>query len=97
MHPVVLAAELSERLVTIHPFIDGNGRSSRLIMNLILLKHGYVIANIKGDNESRQNYYSSLESAQADNNKKAFHLFVAHTELEALMRYAKILGASEMD
>ncbi len=37
LHPVVLAAEMHERLVTIHPFIDGNGRTSRLIMNLILL------------------------------------------------------------
>ena len=33
LHPVVLAAEMHERLVTIHPFIDGNGRTSRLIMN----------------------------------------------------------------
>ncbi|MGC4059282.1 MAG: Fic family protein [Chitinophagaceae bacterium] len=38
LHPVVLAAEMHERLVTIHPFIDGNGRTSRLIMNLILLQ-----------------------------------------------------------
>ena len=56
LHPVVLAAEMSERFVIIHPFIDGNGRTSRLLMNLILLKNEYVIANIKGDNESRMNY-----------------------------------------
>jgi Fic family protein/DNA-binding Xre family transcriptional regulator len=37
LHPVILAAEMHERLVTIHPFIDGNGRTSRLVMNLILL------------------------------------------------------------
>jgi Fic family protein len=43
-----LAAEMHERLVTIHPFIDGNGRTSRLVMNLVLLQHGYIIANIKG-------------------------------------------------
>ena len=36
LHPVVLAAELHERIVTIHPFIDGNGRTARLIMNLTL-------------------------------------------------------------
>ncbi|HRN45767.1 MAG TPA: Fic family protein, partial [Flavobacterium sp.] len=41
LHPIVLAAEMHERLVTIHPFIDGNGRTSRLVMNLILLQHGY--------------------------------------------------------
>jgi Fic family protein len=93
LHPVVLAAELSERLVTIHPFIDGNGRTSRLIMNLVLLKNGYVIANIKGDNESRQEYYNKLETTQIDGNKKNFYQFVALVELDALKRYAQILGA----
>lgn len=38
MHPVLLAAKMHERLVTIHPFIDGNGRTARLLMNLILLQ-----------------------------------------------------------
>ncbi|MFC5284881.1 Fic family protein [Pedobacter alpinus] len=91
-HPVVLAAELSERLVTVHPFIDGNGRTSRLIMNLILLKNGYVIANIKGDVENRMRYYQSLENAQVDQRKEDFHLFVAQEELNALNRYCSILG-----
>lgn len=92
LHPVVLAAELSERLVTIHPFLDGNGRTSRLIMNLILLKNGYVIANIKGDLDNRIKYYQSLENAQVDDLKEGFHLFIAKQELEALNRYCKILG-----
>ena len=38
LHPVVLAAQMHLKLVTTHPFIDGNGRTSRLLMNLILLK-----------------------------------------------------------
>ena len=43
LHPVILAGEMHERLVTIHPFVDGNGRTSRLVMNLILLSHGYIL------------------------------------------------------
>lgn len=92
LHPIVLAAELHERLVTIHPFIDGNGRTSRLIMNLILLQNGYVIANIKGDATSRMNYYTSLESAQTKNNKEEFLMFVAQNEKESLERYLEIIG-----
>ncbi|TRX20526.1 Fic family protein [Flavobacterium franklandianum] len=92
LHPIVLAAELHERLVTIHPFIDGNGRTSRLVMNLILLQNGYVIANIKGDYDSRMQYYNALETAQTKNNKEDFLLFIAQTEKESLERYLEIIG-----
>jgi Fic family protein/DNA-binding XRE family transcriptional regulator len=92
LHPVLLAAEMHERLVTIHPFIDGNGRSSRLVMNLILLQHGYVIANIKGDYENRMQYYQSLEKAQTLNNKEDFLMFIAQIEKKSLERYLKIIG-----
>jgi Fic family protein/DNA-binding Xre family transcriptional regulator len=92
LHPVVLAAEMHERLVTIHPFIDGNGRTSRLVMNLILLKQGYVIANIKGDAKNRMSYYNALEAAQIDGNKIPFTELVAQYELDALERYLTILG-----
>ena len=92
LHPIVLAAEVHERIVTIHPFIDGNGRTSRLIMNLILLQSGYVIANIKGDYDSRMRYYNTLETAQTTNNKEDFLLFVAQIEKESLERYLEIIG-----
>ncbi|WP_310377574.1 Fic family protein [Flavobacterium sp.] len=92
IHPIVLAAELHERLVTIHPFIDGNGRTSRLVMNLILLQNGYVIANIKGDYDTRMQYYNALETAQTKNNKEDFLLFIAQTEKESLERYLEIIG-----
>jgi fido (protein-threonine AMPylation protein)/DNA-binding XRE family transcriptional regulator len=93
LHPVVLAAEMSEKIVAIHPFIDGNGRTSRLWMNLILLKHGYVIANIKGDHSNRLCYYDALEMARVDVKKNTFIEFIAKVELEALKRYLNILGA----
>ena len=77
LHPVVLAAEMHERLVTIHPFIDGNGRTSRLIMNLILLQYGFPLAIIGGDYDSRMAYYDALEKVQTENNKEDFILLVA--------------------
>ena len=92
LHPIVLAAELHERIVSIHPFIDGNGRTSRLIMNLILLQNGYIIANIKGDYDNRMRYYNALETAQTKNNKEDFLLFVAQIEKESLERYLEIIG-----
>jgi hypothetical protein len=61
-------------------------------MNLILLQHGYVIANIKGDYDSRMNYYQALETAQTQNNKEEFIHFVAQIERESLERYLAIIG-----
>lgn len=92
LHPIVLAAEMHERLVTIHPFIDGNGRTARLIMNMILLQNGYAIANIKGDNETRMKYYSALQKVQTDGSKDEFVNFIADTAIDSLKRYLKLIG-----
>jgi Fic family protein len=62
-HPIVQAALAHFELVSIHPFVDGNGRTARLLMNLILIKNGYVPAVIlKND---RKKYYDVLERANA--------------------------------
>lgn len=90
LHPVVLSAEMHERLVSIHPFIDGNGRTSRLVMNLILLQNGFPIANIKGDTESRMKYYNALENSRADN-KTEFILLVAELVKESLERRINLM------
>ena len=51
LHPVILAAEMSERLVTIHPFIDGNGRVARILATFVLLLGGYDnVASLIGGN-----------------------------------------------
>ena len=59
--PIVLATLAHHQLAAIHPFKDGNGRVSRLLMNLILLQHGYPISNIK--QEDRPTYYEALAFA----------------------------------
>lgn len=91
LHPIILAAEMHERLVSIHPFIEGNGRTSRLVMNLILMQKGYLIANIKGDYENRMQYYQSLEKAQTKKDKEDFLLFIAQIEKDSLTRYISII------
>ena len=92
LHPVILAAEMHERLVSIHPFIDGNGRTSRLIMNLILLQHGFPLAIIGGDYESRMAYYDALEKVQTEDDKQSFILLIAAKVLSGLERYINILS-----
>lgn len=90
IHPVVLAAEMHEKIVTVHPFVDGNGRTCRLIMNLILLMNGYTTANIKGDNTSRKLYYNALDSARTNGSLTAFHLLVSQAALESLKEHYEL-------
>ena len=59
---VKIAADAHFKLVTIHPFIDGNGRSARLLMNLILMQSGYPPAIIKP--EDRLAYINAIEKGQ---------------------------------
>ncbi len=87
MHPVLLAAEAHERLVSIHPFIDGNGRTARLIMNFILLQHGYPIIILKGDHASRMAYYQALEAVQKDNEPEHFYRLVAEAVKQSLQEH----------
>ncbi len=91
LHPVILAAEMHERLVSIHPFIDGNGRTARLIMNLILLRNGYTRANIKGNTESRMQYYRALQSIQEDNNPEPFYQLVTDESLRSIQAHLELI------
>ncbi len=59
--PIIVASIAHHEMANIHPFKDGNGRISRLIMNLILLKKGYPICNIT--KEKRPEYYENLTFA----------------------------------
>ena len=63
LHPIELAALAHHKLVAIHPFIDDNGRTARLVMNLILMRAGYPPTVILRTN--RQQYYRVLAEADA--------------------------------
>lgn len=65
LNPAVLAALVHLKFVTIHPFGDGNGRISRLLMNFVLHRKNYPLLNIHY--EGRAGYYTALERAQTKN------------------------------
>lgn len=90
VHPVILAAEMHERLVSIHPFVDGNGQTARLVMNLILLRHGFTIANLKGDLKSRISYYKTLEEVQMNNQPREFYNFIIDAVGLSLRRHLQL-------
>lgn len=90
-HPVLIAAYLHDELVRIHPFIDGNGRTSRLLMNLYLLRHGYTLVSLKSDNEAKVRYYESLEKSHTEGLSDDFNLIVATAVRDSLKRYLEIV------
>ncbi|GHT79946.1 cell division protein Fic [Bacteroidia bacterium] len=90
-HPIIIAAYLHDELVKIHPFIDGNGRTSRLLMNLYLLSKGYAITILKGDNEAKQTYYTALEQSHTEGNREPFYLLVANSVKLSLEKYLNII------
>lgn len=70
LHPVERAARVHADFVNIHPFIDGNGRTARLLMNLALLQAGFPIAIVPV--EERSNYYANLDMAAVRGNYLPF-------------------------
>lgn len=90
-HPVLIAAYLHDELVRIHPFIDGNARTSRLLMNLFLLRHGYTLVSLKSDNEAKVRYYESLEKSHTEGISNDFNLIVATAVRDSLKRYLEIV------
>ena len=88
-HPIIQAALLHGELVKIHPFVDGNGRTSRLIMNLDLMNHGYNPVIIK--KEDRLEYYEALDKAHTTGNYTDFVKLINKLEIEMLNKYLELL------
>lgn len=88
LNVVELAALLHHRLVHVHPFFDGNGRTARLLMNVVLMQSEYPLTIIlKND---RKKYYSVLSQAD-QKNFKPLVLFVAQAVERTLDIYLKTL------
>lgn len=88
-HPIIQAALLHGELVKIHPFVDGNGRTSRLLMNLVLMNNGYNPVIIK--KETRLKYYEALDKAHITGNYTDFVKLVTKLEIEMLKKYLELL------
>ena len=90
IHPIARAAKVHADFVGIHPFIDGNGRTSRLLMNLELMKAGYPPCVITVEN--RLAYYEALDQWMAFGKTEAFNQLVADAVLEGFKPYQVVLG-----
>ncbi len=89
--PILLAALVHLKFVSIHPFIDGNGRTARLLMNLVLLQNSYPQAIIKVSN--RVEYIQAVETYQQsnDNDYSDFYKVVLQSVNDSLDLYSKIV------
>jgi fido (protein-threonine AMPylation protein) len=85
--PVVLAAVAHHEMAKIHPFADGNGRTARLLLNLILLKKGYPICSIK--RTERPRYYEAMSEADKGNYHQIIEM-VAEGSAELFSVYVRI-------
>lgn len=89
LHPVEFAALLHLKLVTVHPFIDGNGRTSRLVMNLALLQSGYQLAIIPPI--CRADYLAAIRGYQLQGNSGVFIDFIAERVIESEKEIMRLL------
>jgi Fic family protein len=92
-HPAEVAAQAHYRLVSIHPFVDGNGRTARLLMNLILVREGYPPAIIR--KEDRRKYINALEKAQGGGSLEDFTALIYEGVEQSLDIYLEALEPKE--
>jgi len=85
LNPVELASLVHLKFVSIHPFSDGNGRISRLMMNFVLHKYKYPMLNIEYSN--RNSYYNALERSQVKDIEYVFAQYLIKRYLKTYNRY----------
>jgi Fic family protein len=90
LHPIVKAAIFHHRFVHIHPFVDGNGRTARLLMNLSLMQEGYPPAIIR--QEDRVKYYEALRLADERGEIEASATLISEAIERMLDDYLWALG-----
>jgi Fic family protein len=90
LHPIMRAMRLHVGFVGIHPFVDGNGRTARLLLNLELIKAGYPAVVLPV--QRRLAYYEALDAAHVDGDIASFLDLVAECLREAFARYWYVLG-----
>lgn len=90
LHPVERAARVHADFVGIHPFLDGNGRTARLLMNLELMKAGFPPEVLPV--ERRLAYYEALDKAHVDQDLTPFIALIADCANEAFEPYWRVLG-----
>lgn len=95
LHPVMFAADAHFQLVSIHPFIDGNGRTARLLMNMILIMLGYPPAIIRP--RDRLAYLNALEKGQLGGSKDQFFKLIAKAVDRSLDIYLKTAANHDTD
>jgi Fic family protein len=79
-HPIILASYFHTAFEGIHPFVDFNGRTGRLLLNFILMKRGYPVVDVKY--RDRLKYYEALEEAQKSYLKHFVNLVVKYLKEE---------------
>lgn len=89
LNPIELASWTHAEFVKIHPFVDGNGRTSRLIMNYQLMKHGFLPISV--NKEDKLDYFNFLEEYAVNGNLEPFADFVAEFEERQLDEYLSII------
>ncbi|MGP4116167.1 Fic family protein [Levilactobacillus zymae] len=94
LHPVIYAADLHQKFVSIHPFIDGNGRTARLLMNFALAQAGYPVINVQPGRKERYDYMERLEKAR-EGNSGPFEKLIADYAEDELKRRIETLKLNE--